>query len=223
MKRFINANAVGLVVIAIGLGLFLDAVDVFNFSQLLSDWWPMLIVLAGIISFLGNPKSLIWPLLFVGVGVVLQMSTLDLIDIRVGDLVFPFVLLIVGVSLLDSGKVKKRTDSETSEDTVDVTAAFAGVELQNASSDFKGGQAQAVFGGVALDLSEASIKTEAELDVSAVFGGLEVRVPREWRVEVEVSPVFGGVEDNTRQPSKKSSPILRLKGKCLFGGVEIKN
>ncbi len=223
MKRFVNANAVGLVVIAIGLGLFLDAIDVFNFSQLLSDWWPMLIVIAGIISFLGNPKSLIWPLMFVGAGIVLQMSILDVIDIRVGDLVFPFVLLIIGVSLLDSGSLKKRAASEISENVVDAMAAFAGVELQNASSDFKGGRAQAVFGGVELDLREAEIKAEAELGVLAIFGGVEVRVPRDWRVEVEVSPVFGGVEDNTKQPIKKNSPTLRLKGRCLFGGINVNN
>ena len=72
------------------------------------------------------------------------------------------------------------------------------------------------------------IDDEAVLEVSCIFGGVELRVPETWYVHSRSLPVFGGFEDKTRQP-KVDPPAgtkrktLIVTGVVVFGGVEIGN
>lgn len=54
---------------------------------------------------------------------------------------------------------------------------LSGRELANTSPQFEGGRITALFGGVELDLLHATLAADAELDVTAVFGGVDVTVP----------------------------------------------
>ena len=83
-----------------------------------------------------------------------------------------------------------------------------------------------MFGGVTLDLREARPSTEgATLSVTALFGGVDVIVPRGWRVKLQGTPIFGGYEDKTEGdgPPGPESPQLTIDVLVLFGGLEVKN
>jgi hypothetical protein len=88
---------------------------------------------------------------------------------------------------------------------------------------------EAVFGGLELDLSGAAITTpdrRAVLEANAVFGGIEIRIPRTWRVERESAAVFGGFDDKTVPPRPEPGfepPTLVIRGSAVFGGIEVKN
>ena len=60
-----------------------------------------------------------------------------------------------------------------------------------------GGMVTTVMGGAVLDLRQMEIGRgeEAVLDLFTVFGGTEIRVPREWTVELAATTVMGGVDD----------------------------
>jgi len=60
------------------------------------------------------------------------------------------------------------------------------------------------------------------IDVFAMWGGIEVRVPEGWAVENRVFPFLGGVEDRTR-PAPDATQRLVLKGMVVMGGMEIKH
>ena len=72
-----------------------------------------------------------------------------------------------------------------------IDATFSAIRQRNDSAQFKGGRIDVTFGGVELDLSQATMDgPEAVLELSARFSGIELRVPREWLVVVEVSDLW---------------------------------
>lgn len=90
---------------------------------------------------------------------------------------------------------------------------------------FKGGDLNAVFGGLTLDLRRTSLpEGETYLEVNAVFGGITIFVPSEWLIETHLDTVFGGFQDN-RMPKEPLDATRKLiiTGACVFGGGEIRN
>lgn len=91
--------------------------------------------------------------------------------------------------------------------------------------EFKGGEMNAVFGGITLDLRRTNLpEGDTYLEVNAVFGGITIYVPYGWNVETHLDTVFGGFQDN-RLPKEIENPGKRLiiKGSCVFGGGELRN
>ena len=79
------------------------------------------------------------------------------------------------------------------------------------------------MGGMELDLTKAEMEgNTAVVQISAMMGGVEVRIPETWSVETRIVPLLGGVEDKTIPP-RDSGKVLVLQGSVLMGGVEIKN
>ena len=92
---------------------------------------------------------------------------------------------------------------------------------------FTGGEANAVFGGIALDLRKTTLpEGETYLEINAVFGGVVIIVPENWFIEFQTDAVFGGFRDNRVQVSGANidkSRKLVIGGSCVFGGGELKN
>jgi hypothetical protein len=59
----------------------------------------------------------------------------------------------------------------------------------------------------------------------SVFGGLSISVPPEMRVVDSGVAVFGGrdVSGESSESEAPASPVLRLQGTCVFGGVSVKH
>lgn len=84
----------------------------------------------------------------------------------------------------------------------------------------------AIFGGITLYLRDAVPAPDgASVNATSAFGGIELLVPRGWRVSVRCVLIFGGVEDKTdrAQPAADDAPALHVDAVCVFGGVEIKH
>ncbi|TDD64672.1 DUF1707 and DUF2154 domain-containing protein [Jiangella aurantiaca] len=83
---------------------------------------------------------------------------------------------------------------------------------------------KAVFGGADLDLREATLEAaEVEIDIRAVFGGVNIVVPPDLRVSVDGDGIFGAFnDDTTRGPQPDpGAPVVRITGKAVFGGVNV--
>jgi len=90
---------------------------------------------------------------------------------------------------------------------------------------FNGGDLNAVFGGITLDLRRTTIpEGDTTLEVNAVFGGITIFVPSDWFVETHLDAVFGGFQDNRvpKEPLDKTRKLI-ITGSCVFGGGEIRN
>ena len=104
-------------------------------------------------------------------------------------------------------------------------ALFGETRTKDISQHLTRADATAVFGAVTLDLREAHIDDEATVDTVAVFGGVEVLVPKRWRLALSGKPIFGGFDDRTRGDKvlPADAPILKVHGLAVFGGVVVAN
>ncbi len=81
----------------------------------------------------------------------------------------------------------------------------------------------AVMGGCDVDLRDAIPSSDPiAIQVFAMWGGIDIRVPPGWVVENEAWPILGGVVDNTHASALPAHRVI-LRGMAFMGGVEIKN
>lgn len=98
-----------------------------------------------------------------------------------------------------------------------------GEELRPSAKEMADAVASVFMGGLVLDLRPVPLPTDPlNLDVRVVMGGLEVQLPRDWKVAVAVSPTLGGVSDDRPSPLPPGdSPHLRIRGRVTLGGIEL--
>jgi len=114
--------------------------------------------------------------------------------------------------------VPSRGDAES--DELALVAVFDGIDLKSRAQAFRGGSVFTWYGGVSLDLREATLAPGAHLRVSAALGGVAIRVPPDWRIESSMTAFAGGVDVRGAEPDS-SGPVLKVDGFALFGGVAI--
>lgn len=86
------------------------------------------------------------------------------------------------------------------------------------------------FGGVHIDLRQAQLAGPVTTIRTAMcFGGVNIKVPENYRIIESVFPLFGGVSitDGKGVTLKLSdlppdAPVIDLRGIMAFGGLEIK-
>ena len=80
----------------------------------------------------------------------------------------------------------------------------------------------ALFGGVEIDLTEATFESrEVEITGFWCFGGMDVKVPAGIDVRDRTAGIFGGTEIKGIGDPIPGAPVLTIKGVSLFGGVSV--
>ncbi len=105
-----------------------------------------------------------------------------------------------------------------------VYAIFGGVDRRGGWIVPRRWRVVATFGGAQLDLREARFPTGViDLEVRAVFGGVQIIVPPGLAVEVHGTAIMGGFQNVNRAPAHPDpdAPLLRIHGLAFMGGVEI--
>jgi len=111
------------------------------------------------------------------------------------------------------------------EDDLDSFVIFAGLNRRIGSQSFRGGKATAIMGGIELDLTQVRLaEPKAGLDLTAIMGGIDIRVPGHMRVELHGNPVLGAVENkHSYTPGSEAEQTLFIKATAIMGGIEIKD
>jgi Domain of unknown function (DUF1707)/Cell wall-active antibiotics response 4TMS YvqF len=81
-----------------------------------------------------------------------------------------------------------------------------------------------VLGGAELDFRDALLPcNEIVLRITTVLGGVGIIVPPEMRVLDNTAAILGGsdVSDKVPDTSDADSPVLRVEGMCILGGVGV--
>lgn len=217
-KRPLSQIVLGVLVVAIGVIALLGQTGVLDAGALIGTWWPMLIVALGLAALVAAPRAWIGPLLVVAVGVGLQLSRLDVIDVNLWGFLWPVLIILLGLGILF------RLGTQHSDaDTVNSAVIWWGAERSTSSQDFRGGSLSAIMGGIELDLRQADVVTRADVSVFVWWGGVEIMVPPTWRVRVDGLPLLGGWENKTAAPDRPDAPELVVHVTAIMGGVEIHN
>lgn len=219
-----NRKIIGVIIILIGIVLFLNSNDILDLDigNFIFTYWPIVLIGSGLFSLITNKSSKVGGAIVLIIGILFQLRNLDLFDVFNYLEFWPIIIIVVGISLIFPSKDKWNKDERG---TIRPVAIFSGLNLKNTSNNFKGGSATVLFGGIDLDLREATINNDelATIDLFIAFGGLDISVPEGWNVEVKGLPLFGGWDNETKNKGNKNLPKLRVNCIVLFGGFDIKD
>jgi predicted membrane protein len=224
----------------VGLGFL--AVGVLFLLQNLTDWeipwgewWPAILIVLGLWNMVRN-RSWFGGAVLTIVGVFFLLDTQDIWDYTIGDIwrFWPVVLVLIGTKMLLGNRKRRRSSVKTSPHHVEdnsvpgnlnITSVFGSNEQVVTDQHLAGGQISSVFGSTDIDLRDAALAgSEAELEVTVVFGNTKIRVPSGWTVDIRVTNILGSAEDKRRAvPAGASTGRLVLTGSCVLGGLEVES
>jgi hypothetical protein len=114
------------------------------------------------------------------------------------------------------------TTPASGERSIDEVAVFSPLNKAYTTEHFKGGKIVMVFSGGEIDLTHATADgSEIHLEVSSVFSGVRITVPKDWKV-VSTANVFLGNVDTTAAQGGDGSVTLHLHGEAVFGEIEVR-
>ena len=217
----------GLVLIAVGVILAGNAVDLFDIDVFFDGWWTLFIIvpcLAGVLTDSDKKGSIIGLV----IGVLLLLACQDILNFDIiWKLLLPIIVICIGLSIIfknafdkEIGKNIDKLNKKLNKDN-GYCATFSGQNIK-IDEDFTGTNLNAIFGGIDIDLRKAKIKDDALINVTSVFGGVDIFLPEDVRVKVKSNSIFGGVSNKKEITDKKDSKTIYINATCIFGGVEIK-
>jgi len=226
-SRITGRVVIGGLLIFFGVIFLLDNMGVIDAGDVF-DYWPMILVVVGLLKVVQPREEGQRPfgIALLVLGAFLQLQMLVFTPWRI--YLWPVLLLAAGGFLIwrSLGKTREGADVARSDGSSDF-AMMGGVNRIVESKDYRGGEATAVMGAVELDFRGSTIVTSpAILDVFALWGGIEITVPPEWKVDVRGMPILGGFENKARtsvHDAGAPEQVLVIRGTALMGGVEIKN
>ena len=137
------------------------------------------------------------------------------------------IIVIIGLKMVFGGLFGNKANEmisnmkENGNDLKSGCATFSGCNMNFDGEIFEGAELTATFGGVKCDLRNAIIQKDCAIQVSAIFGGIEIFVPNNVNVKVNSNSLFGGISNKTSN-KKENAVTIYVGGTCMFGGVEIK-
>ncbi len=217
----------GLILIAVGAAFLLDQLGYMDFWNLVSEYWPVLFIIIGLSILINNGfRDMGAGLFFIALGAFFLLIRLRILGYSLWHY-WPVLIIAAGLWILIGPfrRCSKKKGPELTADELDIDQVFSGTSRRIESQHFKGGKVEVVFGSAEIDLSRAALEGgKATLHLSAVFGSIEVRVPREWEVAIEGSPFLGSIEDKKRSISEaEKKGTLLIRGSATFGSIEIKD
>jgi hypothetical protein len=239
----------GMALAVLGLLFTFDNLGILDAEDYLRFGWPVALIAYGTLNLVGTRTGggKLWGTAALVAGIALMGQRLGLWNAELRAFAPLLLVLLGGYIVWQSMRSDGKTGAETSREwrstyhdwahdhatasapTVDsgesisAVAVLAGIDRRVTSTAFRGGELTAVLGGGQIDMREAvPAGGQAVIDVFAVMGGLEIKVPDSWVIEVRATPVLGAIRD-TRPPASVAGPRLIVRGMVFLGGVEFKS
>ena len=225
--------------ILIGLGLLflLNKWLGFHSGDLWGMVWPAVLLGLGLSWFLRS-----WSILSLGLailGLLFLLQNLGSLSFSLDwNTLWPLLLILCGLDCLLSslglrrrsaghaagaaGKAKGPWDYVPENGRIDVNAIFCS-DARRVRGNLQGGSVGILFAGGTLDLTSVQAlgeKGAAILEFQVVFGGYDLILPPNIRVDNQLHCTFGGTE--TKGSSRAEDATLTLRGNVIFGGVDIR-
>lgn len=165
--------------------------------------------------------SILMPLAIIG---CMYAKELGITSITPWPLLLCALFLSIGLHLIFGHKSKHKYNSAVDRDTnndIDVDVNFNSVIKYINANNLKSGLIDCSFGAAKIYFDKAKLAKDGatiELDVS--FGGVELYIPKEWKVVNNVNVFAGGIDEKNISVSNTEN-ILTLIGEIHFAGITI--
>ena len=230
----------GLFFILIGVGIAGNVMNIWDFHLFFDGWWTLLIIVPCFISMLQTGFSTGSTVGFI-IGVLLLMNYHVDFNFNIWQLIIPVILVLIGVRIMFQGAFHKKINYEhtysaggnsgmnggaggsnyTNASKGEYSAVFSSNHI-HITEPFYGTSLNSAFGAIVLDLRDAQITGDVEINASAIFGGIDIYLPHGVKVKTNNVPIFGGVSNKHTQAVDPSAPTVYLNSTCMFGGIDIK-
>ncbi|RLC48543.1 MAG: hypothetical protein DRH57_01960 [Candidatus Cloacimonadota bacterium] len=221
-KHFPNS---ALILIIIGIIFLLSNLDIINFRYYLHQYWPLLLVIFGVFQLISSKfRTINTPITFIVIGLILQLLKLDYFSWREIWRYWPVVLILIGIRMIARRSNRNRSPDENLE-YIDTFVILGGADRKISSQNFKGGTAITIMGGTDLNFHTAKISSgEHHLSLTAIFGAIDIKVPKDWNIVVKATPILGTIENKRENIlTLESQNKLILHCTAIMGGIEIRN
>ena len=206
-----------------GVIFALNAIGVTNIDVWFPGWWTLFIIIpcgVGLITERDKTGNIIGLL----VGVCLLLWQLDIADFSLlWKLLVPAIIIVVAVKMIIGGFGRKEQGKTVvvSVDGPSGTAIFGGKDMNFDGQSFDGCELTAIFGGVDCDLRGAIIEKDCTIKATAIFGGVEIFMPKGVNVKVNSTNIFGGTDDECERTADATVTVY-VETVSIFGGVDLK-
>ncbi len=225
MKKF-SSVIWGIVLIAVGAIFALNALNITNIDVFFDGWWTLFIIVPCAVG-LFTDREKTGNIIGLAIGVFLLLCCQDILSFSMlWKLLVPAIIVLIGLKLIFNGLFGNKANEiiarikKNGGELKSGCATFSGCDLNYDGEIFEGAELTAVFGGVECDLRNAVIEKDCAIQVSAIFGGIDILVSDNVNVKVNSNCIFGGISNKTSVHN--GAPTIYVNGTCMFGGVEIK-
>jgi len=115
------------------------------------------------------------------------------------------------------------TESSENDSEVYIKASFGATIKYVSAQSLRHAVLDCSFGAIKAFFDNATVHEDgAVIEINNSFGGVELYIPRTWRLVDDMNRTIGGVD--VKNPDREQSaggPIVTLKGTTKLGGVEI--
>ena len=219
----------GLLFILIGLSIGLNTLDIVSFNILFDGWWTLIIIIPCLIGLINNEDKtgdIIG--LLIGVALLLNAQGIISFDI-IWKLAAPLILVIIGLSIILKGNKDSKTDvaikkiNSNDNEKTSVCSTFSSQNIKLNKEKINNLELNAIFGGIEYDLRNGVIKEDIVINVTAIFGGIDIIVPDDVNVKIKSTSIFGGASNKKQlMDDKEKKHTIYINASCVFGGVDIK-
>lgn len=223
MKKNAGSIIWGLLIIAVGVAYAGNVLDLWDVKIFFTGWWTLFIIIPCLYSMLHHGPHAA-NIIGLSIGAILLLQAQDVVpDNTLGKLIFPVMLVGIGVTILLGGKMHRKIASKARlGNKSEYSAVFGGQEIKMIHELLSTLELTAIFGGLSVDLSDAIISEDSVIEANAIFGGVDIIVPDYVNVKLSSTPIFGGVDCKIPQANTPDAPTLLVSGTAIFGGIDVK-
>lgn len=241
MKKLLRNLFTALLLFGLAFGLLGMALDWWE-TVFFPGWWTVFLFVPAIYGFINDGFNLFNSLLFLIGAALLMPYYFESVTFKTTMYIVGAVLLIfIALRIIFSPYIRKRKrerfrarvniDMDKNSNTVNgaadpeanYSANFSSKTVDFDNREFNGAALDVSFGSIKLDLRRAVISHDADVVVSARFGGVEILLPDNVGAVDKCDSTFGGVDIKGRVRDVSTQyPKIIISGDCSFGGIDVK-
>ncbi|HZK01216.1 MAG TPA: DUF5668 domain-containing protein [Tissierellaceae bacterium] len=202
----------GILLILLGVGFLLDQASIIEFNNIISTYWPSMIILLGISGLLEKRSNKFWNSIVILVGALLQLNRLGYLEYNAFRLFWPIILILVGINIIFSGgktHSNYRNDSYDDNDNMDSNQEYDSTKENNVNHKKEKKK-----------WTTNNLSFEDTINHFIILSGLESNNQSQDFKGGRLSTILGSIELDLRGAKLYENEVY-LETNAFLGGIEV--